>query len=71
MPWNYRQGQRVNSSSSNSETNTNRLPTCVDDDCDCFDFASQKQAQRVLERFSGDPHRLDGDGNGIACESLD
>jgi len=69
MPWEYRRGERVNSTS-NSETDTNGLPACVDSDCNCSDFSSQQQAQQVLEAFDGDPHRLDGDGNGIACESL-
>lgn len=46
------------------------LPPCVDDDCNCGDFASQSQAQVVLDAFRGDPHGLDGDGNGTACELL-
>ena len=70
MPWEYRQGSRVESSTSNSETDTNGLPACVNSDCNCSDFSSQQEAQRVLETFDGDPHRLDGDGNGVACESL-
>jgi micrococcal nuclease len=47
-----------------------RLPACVATDCNCSDFATWEQAQAVLEAFPGDPHRLDGDGDGIACESL-
>jgi endonuclease YncB( thermonuclease family) len=40
-------------------------------DRDCSDFSSQKQAQRFFEKKGpGDPHRLDGDGDGVACESL-
>ena len=46
------------------------LPPCVDDDCNCGDFASQPQAQTVLDTFVGDPYGLDGDGNGTACELL-
>jgi endonuclease G len=46
------------------------LPPCVDDDCDCGDFLSQALAQAVLDRFIGDPYRLDQDGNGRACEAL-
>ncbi|HIK45994.1 MAG TPA: DNA/RNA non-specific endonuclease [Leptolyngbyaceae cyanobacterium M65_K2018_010] len=46
------------------------LPPCVDDDCNCGDFLSQPQAQRVLDSFRGDPYGLDGDGNGLACEGL-
>ena len=41
------------------------------DDKDCSDFDTQPEAQRFFERHQpGDPHRLDGDGNGEACESL-
>ncbi len=46
------------------------LPPCVDDDCNCGDFASQPQAQAVLDAFAGDPYGLDGDGNGGACDLL-
>jgi len=51
MPWDYRRGERVNSTS-NSETDTNGLPACVDSDCNCSDFSSQQQAQQVLESAS-------------------
>ncbi|MEB3291109.1 MAG: DNA/RNA non-specific endonuclease [Leptolyngbya sp.] len=46
------------------------LPPCVDDQCHCGDFQSQAQAQVVLEAQPGDPHGLDEDGNGQACEAL-
>jgi excalibur calcium-binding domain-containing protein len=41
-------------------------------DRDCSDFRTQAQAQRFFERHnpSRDPHRLDGDNDGLACESL-
>jgi endonuclease YncB( thermonuclease family) len=40
-------------------------------DRDCSDFDTQPEAQRFFERADpGDPHRLDGDGDGVACESL-
>lgn len=41
-------------------------------DRDCSDFSSQRQAQVFFERHAParDPHRLDGDNDGIACESL-
>jgi hypothetical protein len=38
-------------------------------DLDCRDFASQAQAQRVLDRDHSDPNRLDADHDGVACES--
>jgi endonuclease YncB( thermonuclease family) len=37
-------------------------------DFDCSDFSTQAQAQKYL--LAGDPHRLDSDGDGVACESL-
>lgn len=37
-------------------------------DYDCADFATQAEAQEYL--LPGDPYRLDGDNDGIACESL-
>ncbi|HYZ92867.1 MAG TPA: thermonuclease family protein [Actinomycetota bacterium] len=41
-------------------------------DRDCPDFSSQADAQRFYEEQGGparDPHRLDADNDGIACES--
>ena len=40
-------------------------------DKDCADFSSQKAAQIFFLKHGGpryDPHRLDGDNDGIACE---
>ena len=45
--------------------------TFVDRNCD--DFATQREAQRFFEDEGGparDPHGLDADNDGIACESL-
>jgi len=40
-------------------------------DRDCSDFDTQPEAQQFFERHQpGDPHNLDGDGDGQACESL-
>lgn len=42
-------------------------------DRDCTDFNSQEEAQAFFEAAGGpakDPHRLDPDRDGIACESL-
>ena len=42
-------------------------------DRDCSDFATQREAQRFFEEEGGparDPHGLDADNDGIACESL-
>lgn len=45
-------------------------PRPPDGDYDCSDFETQDQAQRVLDEDPSDPHRLDGDDDGVACESL-
>lgn len=50
-------------------------PTCSSDFYNCSSFTSQSAAQAVYEyciaEGYGDIHRLDGDDNGLACESLD
>ena len=42
-------------------------------DKDCADFHSWRQAQHFYKKHGGpryDPHRLDADHDGIACEDL-
>ena len=40
-------------------------------DMDCSDFRSWREAQAFYESEGpGDPHGLDRDGDGIACETL-
>ena len=42
-------------------------------DKDCSDFSTWRAAQKFYKRHGGpqrDPHRLDADDDGIACESL-
>jgi micrococcal nuclease len=80
MPWDYRQGVRaevpepeptaIATPSPTPLTPATDLPACITSDCDCSDFSSWRQAQDVLESSPGDPHRLDGDKDGVACESL-
>lgn len=41
-----------------------------DSNLDCASFATHEQAQRVFEQDLSDPHYLDGDGDGVACEEL-
>lgn len=43
-------------------------PAHASADYDCADFATQEEAQEYL--LPGDPYRLDGDDDGIACEDL-
>ena len=44
------------------------VPSAQAVDYDCADFDTQAQAQKYLT--PGDPHRLDADDDGIACDSL-
>ncbi|MDE3192849.1 MAG: excalibur calcium-binding domain-containing protein [Chloroflexota bacterium] len=39
-------------------------------DLDCADFADQGAAQEALRRDPLDPHGLDHDRDGVACEEL-
>lgn len=40
-------------------------------DMDCTDFSTHSEAQDFFDsEGSGDPHGLDRDGDGIACETL-
>ena len=42
-------------------------------DKDCADFDTWRQAQNFYKKHGGpryDPHRLDADDDGVACESL-
>jgi micrococcal nuclease len=58
------------STTESSISGPNIPPLPPDGDYNCGDFDTHDQAQWVLEATPGDPHRLDGDGDGIACESL-
>lgn len=59
-PWQWRN----EGGSSGSSTGTTS-------DMDCDDFDTQPEAQRFFENNQpGDPHNLDGNGDGVACETL-
>lgn len=48
-----------------------RTPAYTGGDKNCSDFSTQRAAQRFFEsQGPGDPHGLDRDGDGVACESL-
>jgi len=74
MPWDYRRGKRSDSPQKVTEVTPSvqkqALPSCTKSDCNCSDFKTQAQAQQVLTAFSRDRFRLDGDSDGVACESL-
>jgi len=53
--------------------NTPEVGLCDSDIYNCGDFTSQSEAQNVFIECGGinnDVHRLDRDGNGIACDGL-
>jgi len=78
MPWDWRannQNKPMTSvpikPDSISKPKPVNLPSCAKGgDCDCKDFKTQAEAQRVFNAFPGDPHKLDKDKDGIACENL-
>lgn len=79
MPWEFQRADTPKASPSRPQSSVQQkpvrspsssLPSCMNSDCNCSDFRSQAEAQRVLEAFPGDRFRLDRDRDGIACESL-
>jgi len=47
------------------------VPGCAQTDCDCADFSTHAYAQWFYENYDpSNKHRLDGDKDGSACESL-
>jgi len=63
-PWDWRRGKRSGRSNPGSSLRKGQ-------DKDCSDFSSHTEAQKYFESHQpGDPHRLDGDGDGLACEGL-
>ena len=65
-PEDWRRGQRTSQSRAAPNQNPRNVP-----DRDCRDFRTWQEAQSFYEAAGpGDPHRLDGDRDGIACEGL-
>lgn len=62
--------KKVIDESSKAKVKSADFPSCVNSDCNCSDFATQAEAQRVLEAYPGDPFKLDRDRDSIACETL-
>jgi hypothetical protein len=53
------------------ETKSLPIPLFALADRDCADFSSAREAQAFFDRAGpGDPHRLDDDGDGRACDRL-
>lgn len=67
--WGFEESQAIDPTPTGTD-DVDVPPPPPDGDYDCSDFETRAQAQAVLEATSGDPHGLDGDGDGVACESL-
>ena len=55
------------------KNNSSPSKPTVANDRDCSDFSTQKEAQAFFELSGGlgrDPHKLDQDKDGVACETL-
>jgi micrococcal nuclease len=81
MPWDFRQANkpsnlaqqpthRPTQTTPQTQPNQQRRDLPVTRDLNCKDFKTQREAQAVLDADPSDPHRLDRDKDGIACESL-
>ncbi|WP_088891847.1 thermonuclease family protein [Leptolyngbya ohadii] len=76
MPWEWRQANQQHSTPAPTESTSQPspmaqgLPNCVNSDCDCKDFQTQAEAQRIFEAFPDDRFRLDRDGDRRVCEAL-
>lgn len=66
--------QPVATATPTATATTGLLYICTTDTYNCSDFNTQAEAQEVfdycVDRGFGDIHRLDFDGNNVACESL-
>jgi len=66
-------GQRTSASSTSSSPARNSSGKSIGGDKDCSDFKTQQEAQDFFILQGGpasDPHKLDQDKDGVACESL-
>lgn len=68
--WDFEEPDTLTPVPTDTDANDDIPPLPADGDYDCSHFDTQEQAQEVLDRTSGDPHGLDGDGDGEPCESL-
>lgn len=65
-PWDWRRGERLSVSAASDSSFDPR-----GQDRDCGDFSTWQEAQSFYEAAGpGDPHRLDGDRDAVACEGL-
>lgn len=66
-----RQQRRRNRNNQNQNGNQNDAGAADEsEDLDCAEFATQEEAQEVLDEDPSDPYNLDPNGDGIACSLL-
>jgi hypothetical protein len=65
-----REVERLEPEPAISEGEAAEFPDCIESNCNCSDFPTQARAQAVLDEFPEDPHGLDRNNDGVACESL-
>lgn len=71
LPADFRRGRRAVSTLKPAVRTRSQTSSSPARDYNCSDFRTQAEAQRVLDATPGeDPHKLDRDGDRIACESL-
>jgi micrococcal nuclease len=73
MLWDFRRGKGVQTPSSSTpklHPAAVQFSACVNSDCNCSDFESREQVDGVFRAYPGDPFCLDGDSDGVPCESL-
>ena len=73
MPWDFRRGngaRKPPASTPKPKPVGQQFPACVNSDCNCSDFQSRAQVDAVFRAYPGDPFKLDGDSDGVPCESI-
>ena len=73
MPWDFRRGngaRKPPASTPKPKPVGQQFPSCVNSDCNCSDFQSRAQVDAVFRAYPGDPFKLDGDSDGVPCESI-
>ncbi|AXB45929.1 excalibur calcium-binding domain-containing protein [Amycolatopsis albispora] len=63
------QTSQTSSSSSSPPSSSSSVTSTTSGDKDCADFPTQAAAQAELAKDPSDPHGLDADKDGYACES--
>lgn len=70
LPWDFRRDVKPIARNTSSKNTFQGMPACINSDCNCSDFKTHAEAQRVFNAYPGDPFGLDRDKDGLACEAL-